>query len=44
MLDRAAERCAADAGELPRVLGRLEVPIRFSLDAERRRGRTLPSG
>ena len=44
MLDRAAERCASDAGELPRVLGRLEVPIRFSLDAERRRGRTLPSG
>jgi TonB family protein len=31
-LDRAAERCAVDAGELPRVLGRLEVPIRFSLE------------
>jgi len=36
-LDRAAERCAVDAGELPRVLGRLEVPIRFSLEDERRR-------
>jgi protein TonB len=32
VLDRAAERCAVDAGELPRVLGRLEVPIRFSLE------------
>jgi TonB family protein len=42
LLDRAAERCASDAGELPRLLGRLEVPIRFSLEAERRRGRTLP--
>jgi TonB family protein len=37
LLDRAAERCAVDAGELPRVLGRLEVPIRFSLEDERRR-------
>lgn len=37
VLDRAAERCAVDAGELPRVLGRLEVPIRFSLDEERLR-------
>lgn len=37
VLDRAAERCAVDAGELPRVLGRLEVPIRFSLEEERRR-------
>jgi TonB family protein len=36
-LDRAAERCAVDAGQLPRVLGRLEVPIRFSLEDERRR-------
>ena len=36
-LDRAAERCAVDAGELPRVLGRLEVPIRFSLEDERHR-------
>lgn|GEM_PF-984632 len=43
LLDRAAERSAADAGELPRILGRLEVPIRFSLEAERRRGRALPS-
>lgn len=32
MLDRAAEQCARDAGQLPRVLGRLDVPIRFSLD------------
>jgi protein TonB len=31
LLDRAAERCAVDAGPLPRVLGRLEVPIRFAL-------------
>lgn len=37
VLDQAAERCAVDAGKLPRVLGRLEVPIRFSLEAERRR-------
>jgi TonB family protein len=36
-LDRAAERSAIDAGQLPRVLGRLEVPIRFSLEDERRR-------
>lgn len=35
VLDRAAERSATDAGELPRVLGRLEVPIRFSLEDER---------
>lgn len=35
MLDRAAERCAVDAGELPYVLGRLDVPIRFSLGAAR---------
>lgn len=33
LLDRAAERCAVDAGELPRVLGRLEVPIRFALES-----------
>jgi TonB family protein len=39
VLDRAAERCAVDAGQLPRVLGRLEVPIRFSLEEERRRRR-----
>jgi TonB family protein len=37
VLDRAAERAAVDAGELPRVLGKLEVPIRFSLEEERRR-------
>jgi TonB family protein len=43
VLDRAAERCAADAGELPRLLGRLEVPIRFSLEDELRRGRALPA-
>jgi TonB family protein len=43
VLDAAAERCARDAGQLPRVLGRLEVPIRFSLEEERRRGRTLPA-
>ena len=36
VLDEAAERCAVDAGELPRVLGRLEVPIRFSLEDARR--------
>ena len=35
MLDRAAERCAVDAGELPHVLGRLDVPIRFSLGTAR---------
>ena len=32
LLDRAAERSAVDAGELPRVLGRLSVPIRFELE------------
>lgn len=37
MLDRAAVQCAYDAGPLPRVLGRLDVPIRFSLEAARRR-------
>jgi TonB family protein len=31
LLDAAAERGAADAGELPRVYGRVEVPIRFEL-------------
>jgi TonB family protein len=36
-LDRAAEQSAIDAGELPRVLGRLDVPVRFSLEDERRR-------
>ena len=37
VLDRAAEQSAVDAGELPRVLGRLDVPVRFSLEEERRR-------
>jgi protein TonB len=41
VLDRAAERCALDAGRLPRVLGRLEVPIRFSLEDGRGRRRDL---
>jgi len=31
LLDRAAEQGAADAGELPRVYGRVEVPVRFEL-------------
>jgi TonB family protein len=31
LLDRAAEQGAVDAGELPRVYGRVEVPIRFEL-------------
>ena len=31
LLDHAAERGAVDAGELPRVYGRVEVPIRFEL-------------
>ncbi|HVH07372.1 MAG TPA: energy transducer TonB [Myxococcota bacterium] len=37
VLDRAAEQSAIDAGELPRILGRLDVPVRFSLEEERRR-------
>jgi TonB family protein len=36
LLDAAAERGAADAGELPRVYGRVEVPIRFELVRRRR--------
>ena len=36
LLDHAAERGAADAGELPRVYGRVEVPIRFELLRRRR--------
>jgi TonB family protein len=32
MLDQAAEQGARDAGRLPYVYGRVEVPIRFSLD------------
>lgn len=35
LLDRAAERSAVDAGQLPRVLGRLSVPIRFELESLR---------
>jgi TonB family protein len=31
LLDRAAEQGAVDAGELPRVYGRVEVPVRFEL-------------
>ncbi len=31
LLDAAAERGATDAGQLPRVYGRVEVPIRFEL-------------
>jgi TonB family protein len=33
LLDRAAERCAVDAGQLPRIFGRLVVPIRFDLES-----------
>ena len=36
LLDDAAEQGAADAGELPRVYGRVEVPIRFELLRKRR--------
>jgi TonB family protein len=36
LLDHAAERGAADAGRLPRVYGRVEVPIRFELVRRRR--------
>lgn len=32
LLDRAAERAVAAAAPLPRVLGPLEVPVRFELD------------
>lgn len=35
LLDQAAERSAVDAGELPRILGRLSVPIRFELERVR---------
>jgi TonB family protein len=35
LLDRAAERSVARAAELPFVGGRLEVPVRFDLDAKR---------
>jgi protein TonB len=36
LLDHAAEQGAADAGELPQVYGRVEVPIRFELVRRRR--------
>jgi TonB family protein len=36
LLDAAAERGATDAGRLPRVYGRVEVPIRFELLRGRR--------
>jgi len=36
LLDLAAERGAADAGALPQVYGRVEVPIRFELVRKRR--------
>jgi len=35
-LDRAARRAVEDAAPLPYVWGRLEVPVRFDLDAGRR--------
>jgi TonB family protein len=35
LLDRAAERSVARAAALPWVHGRLEVPVRFALDAKR---------
>ena len=36
LLDDAAEQGAVDAGELPRVYGRVEVPVRFELLRKRR--------
>jgi len=36
LLDRAAEQGAVDAGQLPRVYGRVEVPIRFELRRRRK--------
>jgi TonB family protein len=35
LLDHAAERGAADAGQFPRVYGRVEVPVRFELQRKR---------
>ncbi|NNL67466.1 MAG: energy transducer TonB [Myxococcales bacterium] len=35
LLDRAAERSVREAAPLPYVWGRLEVPVRFDLDAAR---------
>ncbi len=32
LLDRAAEQGARDAGRLPHVYGKLEVPVRFALE------------
>ena len=32
MLDQAAEQGARDAGRLPYVYGRVEIPVRFALD------------
>jgi protein TonB len=34
LLDRAAEQGAADAGRLPHVYGRVEVPVRFELQGK----------
>ncbi len=34
VLDRAATRAVRDAGPLPWVYGRLEIPVRFELDAK----------
>ncbi|MGH7287309.1 MAG: TonB family protein [Myxococcota bacterium] len=32
LLDRAAERGAVDAGQLPPLYGRIRIPVRFELD------------
>ena len=32
VLDEAAERAARNAGRLPQIYGRLEVPVRFALE------------
>ena len=34
-LDRAAEQAVRDAGALPRVIGRVNVPVRFALVGQR---------
>jgi len=36
LLDHAAEQGAVDAGALPRVYGRVEIPIRFDLLRKRK--------
>lgn len=36
ILDRAAEKSVVRAGELPRVYGRLSVPVRFALEDHRK--------